>query len=203
MAPPSFAFSMMRDAVLSLAADTPMLRSLINPRQSSAISSADTPLNAPGSEDAAFACGPAQGSVLISAPVQYLQPGQPVVDAHITDLVKPGEFLVLDFCGNRGPIEALALEVKALQRAGTPIALLTVHAAAQKTAQEAAQEAHVVDVTGRAHALYDAAAGAIYLVRPDGHVLGRWRSPPDHLRAPLMAALQMHGTDRANEENDD
>nr|WP_234484815.1 FAD-dependent monooxygenase [Noviherbaspirillum pedocola] len=199
MAPPGFAFSLMRDAVLGLAADTPALRSLINPRQSSAISYADTPLNAAGSEDAAFACGPAQGSVLISAPVQYLQPGQPTVNVHITDMVKPGEFLVLDFCGNRGPIEALAAEVEALRRAGMPIALLTVHDAAQGVAQQA----HVVDSAGRAHALYDAGAGAVYLARPDGHVLGRWRNPPGSLHAALMAALQCEDTGRANEENDD
>ena len=37
MAPPSFAFELMRKAVLGLAVKFPELRSLINPRQSSAI----------------------------------------------------------------------------------------------------------------------------------------------------------------------
>jgi 3-(3-hydroxy-phenyl)propionate hydroxylase len=34
-----------------------------------------------------------------------------------------------------------------------------------------------VDPTGAVFRLYDAEAGATYLVRPDGHVVGRWRSP--------------------------
>ena len=33
------------------------------------------------------------------------------------------------------------------------------------------------DIEGRAAALYDAAPGTVYLLRPDGHVLARWRSP--------------------------
>lgn len=46
MAPPSFAFDLMRTAVLSLAARHPALSSLFNPRQSSAVSYRDSPLNA-------------------------------------------------------------------------------------------------------------------------------------------------------------
>lgn len=46
MAPSSFAFELMRKAVLSLAARHPALGSLINPRQTPAIAYAASPLNA-------------------------------------------------------------------------------------------------------------------------------------------------------------
>ncbi|HNY45522.1 MAG TPA: FAD-dependent monooxygenase, partial [Casimicrobium sp.] len=46
MAPPSFAFDLMRKAVLSLAAKHEGVRSLINPRQTSAIAYTTSPLNA-------------------------------------------------------------------------------------------------------------------------------------------------------------
>jgi 3-(3-hydroxy-phenyl)propionate hydroxylase len=47
MAPPSHAFSLMREAVLSLAPRHPWLRSLINPRQTGAIGFPRSPLNGP------------------------------------------------------------------------------------------------------------------------------------------------------------
>ncbi|HYF20356.1 MAG TPA: FAD-dependent monooxygenase [Ramlibacter sp.] len=47
MAPPDFAFSLMREATLRLALDEPRVRSLINPRQTAPIAYADSPLNGP------------------------------------------------------------------------------------------------------------------------------------------------------------
>ena len=69
MAPPSFAFDLMRKAVLSLAVKHPQVRSLINPRQTSAISYLDTRLNAASTQDSAFEAGPAPGAVLAECPV--------------------------------------------------------------------------------------------------------------------------------------
>jgi 3-(3-hydroxy-phenyl)propionate hydroxylase len=44
----------------------------------------------------------------------------------------------------------------------------------------------LVDRDGRVTRAYDATGGAVYLVRPDGHVGGRWRAPD---RATLQRAL--------------
>ena len=48
MAPPNFAFQLLREAALRLALDEPRVRSLINPRQTAPIAYTGSPLNGPG-----------------------------------------------------------------------------------------------------------------------------------------------------------
>src|SRR5919112_4452766 len=69
MAPPSFAFDLMRRAVLGLARKHPEVRSLINPLQTAAITYADSRLNAAAEASAAFAAGPVPGAVLAECPL--------------------------------------------------------------------------------------------------------------------------------------
>ncbi len=172
MAPPTFAFKLMREAVLSLAGDTPGVRSLINPRQTSAIAYADSSLNAPDSEDAAFRGGPAAGTVLPNAPVVLHAPPRAPLDGHLCDHVPPGRFLILHFAAGQGAPADVADAHARLQREGVDVDLLPV----VRGAGAAPQGVHLLDPTGAAFRLYDAEAGATYLVRPDGHVAGRWRS---------------------------
>ena len=164
MAPPSFAFELMRTAVLGLAARHAGLRSLINPRQTSAIAYADSPLNAWPGRSAVFAAGPAPGTVLPECPLQRADGSE----AYLTDLLEPA-FVAL-FFGEQLPPGLLAW-VQRWQGLGLPLV-------ARCIAQGASAEADAWDHTRRLYPLLGAEPGALLLLRPDGHVLARWRAVP-------------------------
>ncbi len=169
MAPPSFAFSLMRKAVLSLAADHPSLGSLINPRQTSAIAYTESPLNQAAERSSEFEAGPAPGTVLAECPLTIVENGK-AREAHLTDLVAPS-FTALHFSED-GEIPAAFDELKRdLDGRGIPFRLVPITA---RVASDR-QGIHGWDHTGRLFGMYGAKPGSLYLVRPDGHVAGRWR----------------------------
>ncbi|WP_439126741.1 FAD-dependent monooxygenase [Ramlibacter humi] len=146
MAPPDFAFSLMREAVLRLALDEPRVRSLINPRQSAPIAYTASPLN-----------GPQEGRWTSS----LAMPGQPAPEAlvrgprgemHLTQTFGRG-FVGLAFGGDGDEV-----------RLETVDGITLVHVP------------RGADTLGQAHERYGVSAGeALVLVRPDGYVFGRWR----------------------------
>ena len=169
MAPPSPAFSLMREAALGLATKDPFFATLINPRQSSAITFADSPLNADDSD--ALQSGPVPGAVLAECPVDT-----GTGPRHFTELPGPG-YTALCLTDN-DPRAALA--------ALRDLPLSVVWIAPRKTAG-----ADAWDATARLFPLYGAAPAACYLVRPDGHLAGRWREArPDSIAAAVRRALQ-------------
>ena len=169
MAPPSFAFELMRQAALGLAVKHASFRSLINPRQTSAITYADSPLNHGPERSIEFAAGPPPGAVLLECPVSIVEDGV-VREAHLTDLVAP-RFTAFLFTEDGTVPDDLRAMADDLARGPVPFRLipLTRHLAAEAPGLTG------WDHTGRLFALYDAEPGSLYLVRPDGHVLGRWR----------------------------
>lgn len=182
MAPPSFAFDLMRTAVLSLAEKHPAVRLLINPRQTSAITYTNSPLNVADRDG--FAAGPAPGAVLAEYPVTIVEGGHGY-EAHLTDLAGAG-FTALCFTADGIVPAAFASLARALHARGLPFKAvpLSAHLHPQTPG------VHAWDHTGRIFEHYDATPGAVYLLRPDGHVLGRWRSAlPDDVEAAIACAL--------------
>ncbi|MPW15450.1 FAD-dependent oxidoreductase [Paraburkholderia sp. CNPSo 3157] len=168
MAPPSFAFDLMRRAVLSLAVRHPAVRSLINPRQTSAITYAQSPLNVADAD--AFVAGPVPGAVLSEYPVTIAEGGQ-AREAHLTDLVSP-RFTALCF-SDEGDVPAGLTELaETMRERGVPFRIVPLSARLHPETNGV----HAWDHTGRLFERYDAKPGTVYLVRPDGHVLGRWRN---------------------------
>ena len=186
MAPPSFAFELMRKAVLSLAIQHPELASLINPRQTSAITYGQSPLNAAQDDNALFAAGPVTGAPLVECPVQWIKPGTPGVQAgYITDAAQP-RFTVLAFAPHGTVMQALQGVASGLHAKGVAAQVLPVQMAAL---QEHGDLETLVDADCKLAALYGAMPGAVYVLRPDGHVLGRWQGG-QHDATTLAAAVQ-------------
>ncbi|WHZ12825.1 MAG: FAD-dependent oxidoreductase [Burkholderiaceae bacterium] len=180
MAPPSFAFELMRTAVLGLAGRHPSLSSLINPRQTSAITYEKSPLNVAG-DDAAFTAGPQPGAVLAECPITITVDGVQR-EGYLTDLLSlpPAPSFVALVFGDGGASDALHDLRQQLASRKVPFKTLSI---APKAGSGGATAR---DSTGRLFGLYGAAPGTVYLVRPDGHVLGRWRTPR---LAELLAAI--------------
>ncbi|WP_312431782.1 FAD-dependent monooxygenase [Achromobacter sp.] len=181
MAPPDFGFRLMREAALRLALVDDGVRSLINPRQSAPISYDASPLNR---EDRAPEAGPAAA------------PGQPAPDALLQDGNTP-QYLTASFGAGFvaltiAPDVALSEELDRLaadtQNAPHPLRVLR------------AGDDGLTDPHGQLAAQYGNQTGAVYLLRPDGYVLGRWIAPAaDELRAalaPYYPSLHLNATSK-------
>jgi 3-(3-hydroxy-phenyl)propionate hydroxylase len=166
MAPPDFAFRLMREATLRVAMDDPAVRSLINPRQSAPVAYTGTPLNGP--QEGAWTDG-AQAAPGQPAPEALLQGAQGAF--HLTQCFGT-EFTCLVFGDGALPHAVADL-------ADRGVAVLDI--------------APDADVHGQARMRYglpeDGATGLV-LVRPDGYVMGRWRGLDP---APVLACLREKG----------
>ncbi|HUX72489.1 MAG TPA: FAD-dependent oxidoreductase [Steroidobacteraceae bacterium] len=172
MAPPSFAFALMRNAVLGLAVKHACVRSLINPRQTSPIAYTDSPLNRALDSSREFAEGPPPGAPLPECPLTIAGgwAGAEPRPGHVTELLGP-RFTLFQFGETLGiPGELQHLE-RTLNARGVPFAVVPL----LRSRAAGGPLLHAWDHTGRLFPMYGAAADTLYLVRPDGHVLARWR----------------------------
>ena len=169
MAPPSRAFQLMREAALGLATKDPFFATLINPRQTSAITFADSPLNAADSDP--LPAGPVPGAVLAECPVETSAGSR-----YLTELLGSG-YTALCLSGEDPRVALAGLR-------DLPLSILWL-------APRRSADADAWDATGRLLPLYGATPGACYLVRPDGHVAGRWREVrADSIRSTVRRALR-------------
>jgi 3-(3-hydroxy-phenyl)propionate hydroxylase len=165
MAPPNFAFRLMREATLRLAATDPAVRSLINPRQSSPVTYIDTPLNVPqtgGWANALAAPGAPAPEALLAGPKGPF---------HLSSLF--GLSFVCLVLGD-GPLPQVL-------RSLTAVGLAVVDIAPGADTLGQARERYGLSSPGDE---------ALVLVRPDGYVMGRWRGLDP---APLLAAMSTLG----------
>ncbi len=169
MAPPSAAFALMRTAALSLALQHPWIRRLVDPRQSAAIGYPQTPL-AVADDSADFSAGPATGVNLADTTL----PG----GGHLSERMG-AHFTVLRFTDDEMTPAAMSPAAMTPDefavRVGRPVPIRVVDLAADGE-------------PGRRH---DARPGTLYLFRPDGHLLARWRAAdPARVAAAIDVCLR-------------
>ena len=162
MTPKSRAAQVLRDAVLTLAAEFPMGRALVNSgRLSVPATLTSSPLNTPDSD--AFDGWMCPGAPLADAPVRAAG-----VDGWLLPRVGQG-FVLMHFgapdAAGLAVLEGLAQEPVPMH----PLVVLPAGQAGQGTL------AWVEDRAGLAAQRCDARPGTVYLLRPDQHVAARWR----------------------------
>ncbi len=157
MAPPNFAFSLMREATLRLAVSQPSVRSLINPRQTTPVGYRGSPLNIGDENGIDWGPAPRPGDI---APEALLS--QAGSARHLTQEFG-NDFVLLRFTSKATQAEGIAMDeglhVRVIHPAGV-------------TSHDAMSDQH-----GQAWSRYCAEEGSAVLVRPDGYVMGRWRQP--------------------------
>ncbi|HPU50059.1 MAG TPA: FAD-dependent monooxygenase [Burkholderiaceae bacterium] len=175
MAPPSRGFWLMREAALSLALARPEIASVANPRQTSTISYEGSSLNLPGDD---FIGGTMPGSVPDDCPVESARG-----PCHLSDLPGPHLTAVL-FASDGTPAPPLDEALRALEGGEPPWCSVIVARLGEPWRQGRREQ--VIDPEGLAFSRCGALEGSLYLLRPDGHVAGRWHRPT---AATLQAAV--------------
>ena len=160
MAPPDFAFRLMREATLKLALSDSKVRSLINPRQSTPINYINSPLNGPEHgiwTHAMAAPGTPAPEALLHGSLTVQSQKDQASPWHLTSRWGKGLVaLVFNPPELSNPRPALAAQ---------DIEVITI-TPANDTSGQAWQR----------YGLTDAQAQGLVLIRPDGYVMGRWRT---------------------------
>jgi 3-(3-hydroxy-phenyl)propionate hydroxylase len=157
-----------RDATLQLARDCEFARRLVNSGRLSKPSILNaSPLNTP--DEDVFAAGMAPGAPSTDGPIVKGEKS-----AWLLDQIG-GDFTLLVFNGDRAAAAPTDSDIRRLEDNHIPVR--TVIAARRGSRPTSPEGATVVeDEAGLARARFDAAQGAVYLLRPDQHVCARWRA---------------------------
>ena len=181
MAPPHAGFRLMREAALRLALESPAVRSLINPRQSTPISYPTSPLNATPAEGAVQP-GDAAPEVRLAEGHLSRHFGRGFVALLFSDQPHAQHSLGVAVGSGSGRGSSSSSSASSSSSSSATLAMLRIARTPPMTDETAV--AH--DFDGAAWQRYGAAEGTLVLVRPDGYVMGRWNRPD---AAGLAAAL--------------
>jgi 3-(3-hydroxy-phenyl)propionate hydroxylase len=154
MTPPTRGWRLAREAALSLSLKHEFPRGLANPRQMQPYTYSESALTPYAGRDAEFAGGPVSGSV---PPNAKLPDG-----SHLLDQAGIGMTAIL-FCRDVPSTDDIML-LDRLRNTDKRLAALLIGTS------------HVSDADGEIARLYAAAPGTLYLLRPDLHIAGRWKT---------------------------
>ena len=167
--PKSPGAQVLRNAALSLAASYPFAQRMVNSgRLSVPAILRDSPLNTPDEVSLAGVAPP--GAVVPDAPVR--RDGGP---AFLFEILGQG-FTLLIFADQLSDVDALAAEVCALTDEIAVIAVFPASGAAVADASDP-NVGLLVDAAGLMAHRFDGTTGSAFLIRPDHHVVARWRRP--------------------------
>ena len=166
MSPPSRGFDLLREAALSLAASHRSIATLINPRQTEAVSYPDSPLSTP---DRTGLAGPPPGALLADFEIQ-------APTGHLTQLLGPG-FALIAFSADGPPDADMTAAVSAaMQESAIPLQCILLIPPSAGTALPPGQwQCATADPQVLRKHSSDGVI-ALYLLRPDRHIAARWRS---------------------------
>jgi 3-(3-hydroxy-phenyl)propionate hydroxylase len=173
-----------RDAVLALAEHYPFARRMINSGRLSTPTRLDfSSLNTP--DRGAISGGLVPGSPCADGPLR--RGGEP---CWLLNQLAPGMTLLLFLQHSKDLNQDLARTLDALTREPVPIETRLILSGAAPVPATVHGVATLADAEGLATRRYAAAPGSCYLIRPDQHVTGRWRSfDPERVRVAARRAL--------------
>jgi 3-(3-hydroxy-phenyl)propionate hydroxylase len=154
MTPPTRGWRLAREAALSLSLKHEFPRGLANPRQMQPYTYSESVLTPYAGRDVEFAGGPVCGSV---APNAKLPDG-----SHLLEQAGIGLTAIL-FCRGAPSTDDIML-LDRLRNTDKRLAALLIGTS------------HVGDADGEIARLYAAVPGTLYLLRPDLHIAGRWKT---------------------------
>ncbi len=180
MTPPGQGFTLMRDAVLSLAISQPWVRGLINPRQAAPFAYTDSALN--GRDQAEPTDGMLPLGGVLPNPMVRLKANGAWTDGHLLDVTGAG------FVGlvKEGDPSGADENVGAIADEGLPVRRVAL----VSDESGASDGTAVCDPTGALGELLGVSSGILVLIRPDDHICARLVRPDlSALRNALDTAL--------------
>jgi 3-(3-hydroxy-phenyl)propionate hydroxylase len=166
MTPPTRGWQLARQAALSLSLNHDFPRALANPRQMQPYTYSESPLTPYASRDADFASGPVSGS---ASPNAKLADG-----THLLDRAADGMTAML--FGDGSPDASQVALLEQLGKLDKRFVALLIQRQGFRCEGSAPIAGAIPDGDGEIACLFGAEPGTFYLLRPDLHIAGRWKT---------------------------